>query len=121
MIKSGLAFILIAAPALASAMPVSTFLTKANALEKKGPMALFSSDLKLLTGEIRQSAQALRVERAAAERAGRKPETCIPPKISMGNAEVLAHFRGIAPARRNMTVKDGFAELVRKKYPCPAG
>jgi hypothetical protein len=33
----------------ASAMPVSTFLDKANRLEKKGPAALFSSDLKLLT------------------------------------------------------------------------
>lgn len=114
------ALMLLALPAAASAMPISTFLTKADALEKKGPMALFSSDLKLLTGEVRQSAQALLVERAAAEKAGRKPETCIPPKISLGNAEVLAHFRSIPPARRGMSVKDGFAEMMRKKYPCPA-
>lgn len=115
------ALLLLALPAAVNAMSISTFLAKANALEKKGALALFSSDLKLLTGEIRRSAQALRAERAAAEKAGRKPETCIPPKMSLGNAEVLAHFRGIPAERRGMSVKDGFAEMMRKRYPCPAG
>lgn len=115
------AVLVLALPAAAAAMPISTFLTKADALEKKGPMAVFSSDLKLLTGEIRRSAQTLRVERAADEKAGRKPGTCIPPKMSLSNVEVLAHFRSIPSARRSMSVKDGFAEMMRKKYPCPTG
>ena len=41
-----------AASAGAQQMPVSTFLSKADALESKGPMALFSGDLKLLKNEV---------------------------------------------------------------------
>lgn len=104
----------------ASAMPVSEFVNKANALEKKGPMALFSGDVKLLKSEISGAVRALRAERAIAEKAGRKPATCIPPTMRLSNTELLAHFRSIPPARRGMTVKAGFAELVKKKWPCPA-
>ncbi len=102
------------------AMPVSEFLARANALEKKGAMALFSGDLKLLKGEIVGAAKTLSLERAAAQKAGRKPETCIPAKMSLSNSELLAHFRSIPAPRRGMSVKQGFAEFVRKKYPCPA-
>jgi hypothetical protein len=109
-------------PLFAQSMPVSEFLAKADALQKKGAMALFSGEIGRLKAEIVNSGKQLRVERAAAEKAGRKPATCIPErgKASVDSNEVLAHFRSIPPGQRGMPVKAAFAGLMRKKYPCPA-
>lgn len=116
----GLGLLLVAAPAVlqAQSMPVSTFLAKAEALKKKGPLALFSSDIGLLKSEIQNSAKALRAEQIAAQKAGRKPTLCMPAQASVNSNELLAHFNSIAPAERGMSVKAGFASFVRKKYPC---
>jgi hypothetical protein len=111
-----------AAPAYAQAMPLPTFLAKAAALEKKGAMALFSGDLKRLKAEMRDSAAALRVERLAAVKAGKRPAYCPPEKgAPMNSDEVLAYFRSIPAAQRaQMTTKDGLRGLVARKHPCPA-
>ena len=122
--RFAVALLMIALPATAlqaQTMPVSTFLAKANALKKKGPLALFSGDLGLLKKEITGSAARLRAERLAAKQAGRKPAYCPPEKPSaLGVEELLAHFNSIPAAQRNMSVQAGFAGLMRKKYPCPA-
>jgi hypothetical protein len=121
--KLVLTFILAAAPisaAVAQSMPVAQFLAKAEALQKKGAMALFSGDIGLLKREIQNSGKQLRAEQNAAQKAGRKPATCMPAKASMNSNELLTHFRSIPPQRRGMPVKAGLAELMRKKYPCPA-
>lgn len=122
MLKYAVAALVTVAPLTAlQAMPVSEFLTKANALEKRGAMAIFSSDLKLLKKEITDAAGQLRAERAAAQRAGRKPAYCPPAaKGSLDSKEILAHFRAIPPARRGMPVRDGLRSLFVRKYPCPA-
>jgi hypothetical protein len=116
------ALLLTAAPLSAlqaQAMPVSNFLAKAEALKKKGPMALFSSDIGLLKKEIQNSAKALRAEQIAAQKAGRKPPVCMPAKAAVNSNELLAHFNSIPAAQRSMSVQAGFAGLIRKKYPCP--
>ena len=122
--KLMIGLVLVAAPltgAQAQAMPVSEFLAKADALQKKGAMALFSSDFGLLKKQIQNSGKALRAEQVAAEKAGRKPATCLPAKpAEVSSNEVLSHFRSIPPAQRGMTVKTAFAGLMRKKFPCPA-
>jgi hypothetical protein len=113
--------VVIALPAAAlqaQSMPVSTFLTKADALKKKGPLALFSSDIGLLKKEIQNSAKTLRAEQIAAKKAGRKLPYCLPEKASFNSTELLDHFRSIPAAQRNIPVQAGFAGLVRKKYPC---
>ncbi len=118
-----LALLLAATPMTAlhaQSMPISTFLAKADALKKKGAMALFSSDMGLLKKEIENSGKAVRAEQAAAQKAGRKLPYCMPPKASFSSNELLAHLNSIPPAQRNMPVQAGFASLVRKKYPCPA-
>jgi hypothetical protein len=109
-------------PLFAQSMPVSEFLAKADALQKKGAMAVFSGDIGKLKAEVTNSGKQLRAEQVAAQKAGRKPATCMPEqgKASISSNELLAHFRSIPPAQRNMTVKAGFAGLMRKKYPCPA-
>src|SRR5437870_12154951 len=66
-LRFAFAFSVLIVPVAASAMPVSTFLAKADALRAKGPLALLSGDLKLLTNEIQ-----------AAERAGKPKAYCTP-------------------------------------------
>ena len=116
-----LALVLAVAPVTAltaQSMPVSQFLSKADALQKKGALALFSSDIGLLKREVQNSAKQLRAEQVAAQKAGRKPATCMPAKASMTSTELLGHFRSIPPAQRGMNVKAAFASFVNKKYPC---
>lgn len=111
----------VAAPlsaAQAQSMPVATFLAKADALEKKGAMALFSSDLKLLKAEIVASGKALRQEAEAARRAGRQPQACLPEKAGTDSKELIAYLRGLPPAQRSMPIKAAFAGLMARKYPC---
>ncbi|HEX8449738.1 MAG TPA: hypothetical protein VF652_09125 [Allosphingosinicella sp.] len=103
----------------AQAMDVATFLVKADALQKKGVMALMSSDYKLLKSEIETNAAALRAERLAAERARRKPAYCPPAKQSLTSGEILAAFRSIPAAQRpRVQVKDALRALMARKYPC---
>jgi hypothetical protein len=103
----------------AQAMDVATFISKADALEKKGMTALFSSDYKLLKSEVQTAAAQLRIERNAAQKAQRPMAYCPPPKSSLTPKEILAHFRAMAPAQRARTqVKDGLRGLLSRKYPC---
>ena len=103
----------------AESMTLGQFLSKADALEKKGALALFSSDLNLLKREVQNSGKQLRSEQVAAQKAGRKPATCMPAQASMNSGELLTHFRSIPPQQRGMSVKAALALLMRKKYPCP--
>ena len=119
--KTAAAMLLAVAPLAAlqgQAMPVSQFLAKADALQQKGAMALFSSDFRLLKREIQNSGKQLRAEQDTARKAGRKPGACPPKKAAMNSSELLAHFRSIPPEQRNMPVKAALAGLMRKKYPC---
>jgi hypothetical protein len=107
--------------AAADAMDVATFLAKADALQKKGMMALMSSDYKLLKNEIIAHSQTLRNERLAAQRAGRKPAYCPPAKQGLNSNEILTAFRSIPAAQRPRTdVKDALRALLARKYPCRA-
>ncbi|HEX8442212.1 MAG TPA: hypothetical protein VF631_01045 [Allosphingosinicella sp.] len=105
----------------AQAMPLPQFLERATALEKKGAMAIFSGDLKLLQKEIAASAGALKTERLAAAKAGRKAGYCPPAKgVQIGAKEILTHFRTIPPAQRErMQVRDGMRHFMARKFPCP--
>lgn len=108
------------AAANAQNMPLNQFLAKAAALEKKGPMALLSSDLGRLKKEMENSGKELRAERLAAQAAGRSPAFCPPEKgVALNSNEVLSHFRSIPPAQRDrMRTKDAFRSLMVRKFPC---
>jgi hypothetical protein len=115
-----LGIVLVATPLAAlQAMNVAVFLQKADALEKKGMRALFASDYKLLKNEVVTDSQALRVERLAAERAGRHGAYCPPKKSGLSSGEILAAFRSIpAGQRAGIDVKDALRALLARKYPC---
>jgi hypothetical protein len=103
----------------AQAMDVATFLAKADALQKKGVMALMASDYKLLKAEVVAQSQVLRSERLAAQRAGRKPAYCPPADSDLTSGEILAAFRTIPAAQRpRIQVKDALRALLARKYPC---
>jgi hypothetical protein len=105
----------------AQALDVATFLAKADALQKKGMMALMSSDYKLLKNEVVAQSQVLRSERLAAQRAGRKPAYCPIAKSDLASNEILAAFRTIPAAQRpRIQVKDALRALLARKYPCRA-
>jgi hypothetical protein len=110
----------LAAPALAAAgdMNVATFLAKAEALEKKGAMALLSSDLKLLREEGSAAGAAYRA-RLERERAAGKPSSCPPKGSRVDSDTLLAHLRTYpAASRPAITMRTAMADLLIKTYPC---
>ena len=117
-----IAVVLLAAAAPASAMPVSTFLAKAEALKKKGPLALFSSDIKLLMNQVKQDAALLRAENKAAEAAGRQKAYCTPAGgVKMTDKDVMQAMEAIPPARRAQTsTQDAIRAYMVRRYPCRA-
>ena len=106
--------------ASASAMPVSTFLTKADALQKKGAMAVFSKDLKLLMNQIKQDAGELRAANQAAVAAGKPKAYCTPGKgVKLTNRDVLDAMRAVPPQQRAATsTKDALRTYFAKRWPC---
>ena len=109
---------LAASPALA--MPATTFLTKADALKAKGPMALFSSDLGVLKGEFNHALAELKSERLAREAQHLPRRTCPPAKSSMNSDELMASMHRIPAAElASMQVKDAILQVLAQKYPCP--
>ena len=102
------------------AMPVETFLQKAEALQQRGMMALVSSDYRLLRREVETATASLRAERQSAQRAGRPPAYCPPEQGgSLTSADILGHFRTIPPAQRaRLQVRDALRTLLARRYPC---
>lgn len=117
-----IAMALVTAPATASAMPVSTFLAKAAALEKKGALAMFSGDLKLLMNQVKQDAAALRAANQAAEKAGRPKAYCSPPAVKMTDRDIMAAMRAVPAAERPATTtREALKRYMAARFPCSAG
>ena len=114
--------LLAAAPIAAAAMPVSTFLAKADRLQKKGPLAMFSGDLKLLMGQVKGDAAELRAENKAAAAAGRQKAYCTPPGgVKLSNRDILSAMQAVPPAQRARTsTKDALRSFFARRFPCPA-
>lgn len=101
------------------AMTVAVFLEKADALQARGMMAMFSSDIGLLKGEVTSAGAALRAETAAARRAGRPPAFCAPERVRMSSNELLAFFRALPPAQRQrLEVRDAMRFYMVRRFPC---
>lgn len=105
-----------------AAMPVSTFVTKAEALRQKGAMALFSGDLKLLTNQVKADSAELRAANKAAEAGGRSKAYCTPASGgSLTQDEIISAMTAVPPVERPRTsTKDALRAYLAKKWPCPA-
>ena len=115
-------FALIVLPVTAlQAMTVAVFLEKADALERRGVTAMFSSDLRLLKAEVKSAGAALKAERNRRRASGQRPVYCPPERIPIKSSDLLAHFRSIPPAQRQrMEVRDALRLMLVRRYPCPA-
>ena len=103
----------------AYATDVATFLAKVEAVKGKGVMAMFSSDLKLLMGEIGDSMTELKEERLAAVAGGRRPIYCPNGKAELSRQELFAAMEAVSPARRpKVQVKEALRAGLARKYPC---
>jgi hypothetical protein len=107
----------LAVPAQA-AMTVGQFIAKANGLKSKGPIALFSSDLGLLKREMTGVAQQLKMEGEQRRAAGLPPRACPPKGVKMGPTELMSAMNAIPPAKRGISLKDGFIRAMATRFPC---
>ena len=117
------ALLLLVIPAAASAqtMNAETFHRKATALKAKGPLALFSRDLKLLTREGQAAGRRNRDLRLAAVKAGQKPRYCPPDgPQAMGSSEFMTRLQAIPAADRvRIDMTEATARILAAKFPCP--
>jgi len=122
-ILAGLAAtMLLTATASAQSMNAESFHQRAMALQKKGPLALFSGDVKLLTNEARAAGQRSRELRLAAVKAG-KPRRYCPPegKQRMNSNEFMSRLSAIPQAdRAKIDMTEAMTRIFAVKFPCPA-
>lgn len=110
----------LASPAFAAPgdMSVATFLGKAEALKKKGVLAVMSSDLGALKQAGTAAGEAYR-DRLKRERAAGKPSSCPPTGARIGSDQLLAHLKGYpANARPSVSMNTAMADYFIKTYPC---
>lgn len=114
---AGAALALLTGPA-GAAMTVQTFLTRADALKAQGPMALMSPDFPVLKGEAQTATAALKADRDARKATGKPPIACPPEGQSIGIMQMLDGLAALSPAEKRLPLKDGYAKVLAKTYPC---
>ncbi len=103
------------------AMTVAVFLDKADSLERRGMMAMFSSDARALKAEMKSAGDSLKAERQRWRAAGQRPAYCPPERIPVKSSDLLVHLRAIPPAQRQrMEFRDALRLMLVRRYPCPA-
>jgi hypothetical protein len=119
--KLVLAGALLAMPFAAGAMTVAEFLAKAEALKAKGMMAMMSSDLPVVRGEMQAATTAYRADVDAARAKGITTLGCPPPKgqAKLSSDVIMADLAAIPKAvQQRTTVKAGLYALMAKRFPC---
>ncbi len=116
------ALLLAASVPAAAAAPgtAENFLNRADRLLGKGPLALFDGDYKKLKAEGTAAGNNIRLEREAAERAGRPILYCSPkPRAELGDREFLTALRKIPRAERErISLRAAMLLVIQRKYPC---
>jgi len=116
----GLAALAVSAPAWgASRMNAAVFLQKAEALRRRGPLALLSSDLKLLQAQAENAGDELKAEHDTAKREGRPLSYCTPNTKVLGPRELLDGLHRIPAAElRTIDIKQAMHIILVRNYPC---
>ena len=109
-------------PAMASAQSMSaeTFFQKAQALQRKGMMAMFSSDVKKLMKEAKAAGETARSQRLAALQAKLKPRYCPPPGSQrIGSDEFMQRLAALPRAERlRIDMTEAMIRIMVAKFPC---
>ena len=101
-----------------AAMTVGTFLAKAAPLRANPLMALTSPDYAVLKAEANAATRQLKADGAARRAAGKPPIACIPDGQSIGILDMLGGLDALSPAEKKLPLKDGYAKVIARKYPC---
>lgn len=110
--------LLLAAVPADAAMTVGAFLARAQPLRDQGIAAILNPDFQLLKGEADDATRQLRADRLAREAAGKPPIACIPDGQSIGITDMLDGLAALPPADRKLPLKDGYARVLAKRFPC---
>ena len=111
------ALILAAAPA-GAAMTVGSFLARAQPLRDQGMMAILNPDFPALKAEADEATRQLRADRAAREAAGKPPIACVPEGRTLGITDMLDGLSALSAAEKKLPLKDGYARVLAKRFPC---
>lgn len=117
-VLTGAAVAAVTLSAPAAAMDVATFIAKGEALQAKGMLAMFSSDLKVVREEAKEASRLYQLDKQARAKAGLPPISCPPPGAKLGAMEFFDELKKMPAAERGMPMKDGMAWVSRRKFPC---
>lgn len=119
-LSAALAVFASAMPVMAqSQMTVAQFLDIGSDIPRNRAAAMLRSDTRQLVGVATGAVRQVKAEQAAAERAGRRPTTCIPSSGTGITPEALvARFEGMPTGRRNITVTQAVRDWMAERYPC---
>ena len=115
---SAMALAAILAAPVSAAMTTGTFVARARALQAQGMGAVLSPDFQTLRTEAQSATQQLKADRAARQAAGKKPIACVPEGQSIGILEMLDGLDALSPAEKRLPLKDGYAHVLAKRFPC---
>ncbi len=112
--------VLIPGAASAQSMVAETFFQKAQALQRKGMMAMFSSDVKKLMKEAKAAGETARAERLAALKAKLQPRYCPPPGAQrIGSDEFMQRLGALSRADRlRIDMTEAMIRIMASKFPC---
>ncbi|TPG10438.1 hypothetical protein EAH84_12440 [Sphingomonas oligophenolica] len=99
-------------------MTVDSFLAKAAPLRANPLLALMSPDYTTLKAEADAATRQLKADGVARRTAGKPPIACIPEGQSVGIMDMLAGLDALSPTDKKLPLKDGYARVIAKKYPC---
>ncbi|WP_292051514.1 hypothetical protein [Brevundimonas sp. UBA5866] len=107
-------------PAVAqSQMTVAQFLEIGQDIPRNRAAAMLRSETRQLIRVATSAVNQIKAEQASAEKAGRRPATCIPSTGTGITPETLvARFEGMPVSRRNLTVTQAIREWMVERYPC---
>ncbi|HYC97688.1 hypothetical protein [Brevundimonas sp.] len=102
----------------AQAMTVREFLAIADRLPQNAT-AVLRPEGRRLVDEVTGAVRTLKAEQAAAIRAGRRPAHCIPPRgTGISPRALIARFRAMPNARRDISVLDALREWMAERHRC---
>lgn len=101
-------------------MNAETFFQKAAALQRKGMMAMFSSDVKLLMKVAKSSGESARAQRLATQKAGRTPRYCPPAGSQRLTSDDFMQRLGAIPRaeRQRIDMTEAMIRVLAVKFPC---
>ena len=102
-------------------MRAQTFLRRADNLLRRGPFAIFSSDLKHLQAEAEGAGDELHREHVGNATMGR-PDYCPPNGKLLGPEELITGLHRIPDADlAQMDIKQAMHAILLRNYPCKGG